>query len=97
VVVNNLDLVWTVFRPGETDPKLLIDPNAESSLPPAGQRLEPISWRNAQIFKNGNRVDLFQLSRSNSPKFPRTRFASVFGIPSVENVLRSGTTEGNDH
>jgi hypothetical protein len=52
MVVNYLNVVRIRFTPDEADPPLVVDADAPLALPVALQLLEPIRWRNRQIFKS---------------------------------------------
>jgi len=61
VVIDDLYVLWAVRRPSETDPVLIVDSNAMLPLSITLQSLEPVSWRDTEILKNGGGSKSIQL------------------------------------
>jgi len=49
VIIDDLNVLGAIRRPSETDPVLIVDPNAMLSLAVTLQDLEPIPWRDPEI------------------------------------------------
>jgi hypothetical protein len=78
MVVNNLNVNGIGLHPAETDPPLVVDPNAVLPRPIASQGLETVSGNRAQIRQFPSGVNVVQLpfcSRSKTLELP-AEFAS---------------------
>ena len=62
MIVHNLHIFNATFCPTEAHPELVIDANAVLASPVALERLQPITRRNAQIFKSAGDLELAQLA-----------------------------------
>ena len=62
MIVHYFDIVCVVFSPDETDPPLVIDPNAVLAFTVPSERLETISRRNSKIRKLFRCVEVKQFS-----------------------------------
>src|SRR5581483_7376554 len=92
VVVDDLDFICLPVRPAETDPPLLVDPDAVLPLAVAFERLEPISRRRHQVAKCLSTVKIEQLAARRPLNRPE---AGDWAI--IEQCLGIGRPEGLDH
>lgn len=60
MIVDDLDVEGMTVTPPETDPPLLVDPDAVLTLTIAFQGLELIRARNRKVFQVSRRVQLLQ-------------------------------------
>lgn len=67
VVVDDLDVSRSLFRPYEADPVLTINANAVLALPVCGQCFESVSWRDAKVFYVLDGIQLIQFSSGDFP------------------------------
>ena len=66
VVVDNFDVIDTIFLPNEAHPPLVIDADAVLSFAVAGQGLQAVTWRSAKRFDRCRTVELLKLSLGNA-------------------------------
>ena len=66
MVIDDLDIGWSFWRPHETGAPLVIDPNAVLALSIALQCLKPVSRRRLWIFMNGRPVKLRKFAKRGS-------------------------------
>lgn len=97
MIVHDLDRVGTIGRPDETDPILIVDPDAMLTGTVARQRLETIPRRDTKVLQSRSRVQLLQLPPGNPPEFLRTSPPGSLRVPPVEDVLRPRAPKGSDH
>jgi len=93
VVVCDFDLVGMAVLPNETDPVLLIDPDAVLSCSVPLQSLQVIAGGHLQFRYVPNAVDLVELSARNRPKRLRTASSRDPRGDAVKNVLGTGASE----
>lgn len=62
VIVDDLDIVYSVFLPAETDPPLVVNTYAVPAQPVAFQRFQVISGRHIQVVQLSHDVKLNQFS-----------------------------------
>src|SRR5690606_35603475 len=92
-------ILGTSSSPAETDPVLVIDPNAVQPMPVPLEGFESIPRRHLQILQDLSLINGIQLPRGHPPKLFREPLTDCFGILSVEQVFRCRvleaiTTEG---
>lgn len=63
VVVNDLHLLWSGVCPSETDPSLVIDPDAVLTSSVALERLESVTGWDAEVFEHLRRSHLTKLAQ----------------------------------
>jgi len=56
MIVNDLNIVSVSLAPTETDPPLVVDPNAILPLPVHSQFLKAVSWWDTKIIQLFRRV-----------------------------------------
>jgi hypothetical protein len=88
VIARDFDFVGIVLLPTETDPVLLVDPDAVLSLPVPPQLLQSIPGWNAQFLEILHPVQLIQLAANNGPKSLWTRAPRLAAIHTEKQVLR---------
>lgn len=66
VVIDDFHVVGVSVDPSETDPPLIIDPDAELAFAGAFQRLKPAGWWHAQVFQHRGVAEHAQLPTSDS-------------------------------
>jgi hypothetical protein len=66
VVVNDLNLLWASVGPPETDPPLVVDPDAVLAGSIALQLLQPVAGRHTKLVDRNGRADLAQLAQRRS-------------------------------
>jgi hypothetical protein len=92
VIVNNFNVNGIGLRPAETDPPLVIDPNAVLPQPIATQGLETVSGNRTQVGELSGGMNVVQLPfcrRSDTLELP-AEFAS-------KNLPSFFIPEGPDH
>src|SRR5713101_2903666 len=88
MIVGDLHFESVAAPPHETDPVLIVDPNAVLPLPVAMQFLQPISGGNLQIIESGCAVEHAQFS----PGHARGRCAPCLTRPPDFHRLPVGET-----
>lgn len=63
MIVNNLNFVWSVCRPPEANPELVINPDAPLAFAVAAQRFQPVAWRGAHVVQASREVELHQFTQ----------------------------------
>jgi hypothetical protein len=61
MIIDDFDVKCVTVTPLETDPPLLVDPNAVLALAIALQSLKLIRARNRKVFQISSRIQLLQL------------------------------------
>jgi hypothetical protein len=93
VVVSEFHVVSLAIAPDETDPPLVVDPDAVLALTIPAQRLEAIAWYDAQFVKALRRVDHLKL-----PPRPRNDPAvDAPDVPPLEQRPGARVSEAPDH
>ena len=92
MVVNDLNVNGIGLRPAETDPPLVVFPNAVLPRPIAAQGFKTVSRNRAQVrqFPGGVNVIQFPLCRRSNPLELPAEFAST-------NLVGFFVAEGPDH
>jgi hypothetical protein len=93
VIIRDLDFVGISILPSETDPILVVDPDAVLLAPIAVKPLKMISRRNGKVQKVPNVIDLVELSSGNAPEVSWTGSPGSGGIEAIEDVLGSTVLE----
>ena len=97
MVIDDFNVGRTARGPSETDSKLLIDSDAELTLPVALQGLEAVAGRDPEVFQDVGLVQLIQATPGTGPEIRRAGFRCGFGIGAVKNVLGASAAERLDH
>jgi len=63
VIVDDFDRISLAVMPCETDPPLLIDPNAVLALSIPLQSFQSVSWRDSQVFQRVRTINEKELSQ----------------------------------
>jgi hypothetical protein len=92
VVIDDLHVIGIRVAPRETDPPLVIDPNAMLAAPVAFQRLQAISGWNPQVHQPPGSVQVQQLSPGRA-----LNSAEAWDHPVVEKQRGIRAPEGPDH
>src|SRR2546428_9491103 len=97
MIIRDLDFAGIATLPSETDPILLVDPNAVLSAPTSTKPLESIPRRNRQLGKLPHPVELVKLSPCNGSQARWTTPSGGRLVDSVEKIPRSPIPEGAYH
>jgi hypothetical protein len=92
MVIHDLHIVRSGECPTETDPELIVDPDAILARPVAPQRLQPIPWRHAKILKLPGDLQLSKL-----PSRRRFDICESFDPSSARQSFSVGALERQDH
>ena len=93
MVIDDLDLVGIGILPAETDPPLVVDPDAVLPRPIAFELLEPVTRWNPEVLKGFGSVERDQL-----PEHDPAEFGGI--VPdrlALEQARRVPVAEGLDH
>jgi len=93
MIVDDLDVKGVTVTPPETDPPLLVDPDAVLALAIAFQSLELVRARNQKVFQVSSRVQLLQLHQR--PLLNVSR--KTLGELAAPDPLGFPATKGLDH
>jgi len=93
VIVNDLNIGRTRIGPSETDPKLIVDPDAVLSFPVASQSLKSVAGRNPQVLQNMRLVQLIEATPGTGPKVRWAGFGRGLGFRGVEDILGPSVAE----
>jgi hypothetical protein len=91
VVVRDFDIVRAILLPGETDPKLIVDADAELPCPVAAQRFQTIARRDAQTEQIAGCFQLIQFAARHGGN--RCKWTAA---PGFEKFLRFRISETLD-
>jgi hypothetical protein len=83
VIIGDLDLIGVAGFPTETDPPLVVDPDAPLAGAVPGKLLEPVAGGNTEKFEGRGAIQLFELSLSNTLEIVR----QLGGKRAVEKLL----------
>lgn len=93
MIIDDLDLVCVSSFPAETDPPLIIDPDAVLTDAISSQLLQSVSWRDTEILKGFRRIQ--------QSKFAKRRSLDIRShLPNrvpVEEPLRLPIAKALDH
>jgi hypothetical protein len=89
MIIDNFYFIWFIVLPEKAYSILIIDPNAilTNSLP--FQRFQAIAWRNAQLFKGFDGIQLLQFSTSDAPEILGAGLSRDFRVHAIKNVFRA--------
>jgi hypothetical protein len=93
VIVHDLYVMRIAGTPPETNPPLIIDPDAVLTGPVALQRLKPIAWWDAQEFQGGRSMNLQQLPVRH-PLYIGRKAPTMLAL---KELLRLSVREALDH
>ena len=93
MIVDDLDVESMPVTPLETDPPLLVDPNAVLALSITLQRLELLRARNRKVFQDSGRIQLLQLHQC--PLLDVAR--NTLGVLAAPHLAGFLATRGFDH
>jgi hypothetical protein len=92
MIIRDFDVLSARISPSETDPELVIDPDAVLSFPVALKSFQTISGRDAKVIQPPGDFQLPKLTPGHSGKIGKTLYRIALG-----QGLRIGTAEGLDH
>ena len=92
MIIHDFDVLSAGIGPSETDPELVVDPDAVLSFPVALKSFQTISRRDAKVIQPPGDFQLPKLTPGHSGKIGKTLYRIPFG-----QGLRIGTPEGLDH
>jgi hypothetical protein len=89
-IIHDLDVVCSVWLPGEADAPLFVNPNAVLALAFALQQLQPIPRGNAKVFETGGCLQLIQLAQCDelhrAPQFAPSGEEEAMGVLALEGL-----------
>jgi hypothetical protein len=97
MIINDLQVGWTIISPAKTDAILLVDSNAVLSFAISRQSFRSIARWYPQFFQSLNGVQLIQFSHRNAPQISRTTFPCSFRVEPIEDILGAAISEGLNH
>src|SRR5207253_9978137 len=89
VIIRDLDPLRALLGPNETDPVLVVDPDAVLPLPVFAQRFYVVPRRDSQRRERDRCVQLVELALCDSPQLFGARASGRLGTALVEDILRS--------
>jgi hypothetical protein len=87
MIIDDFYIKWPFHRPFEADTILVIDTNAELTLPIAGQLFQSIPWRNAQLVYHRDGIKQIKFAYSHFPTILRTISTCGFRAQAVRSAL----------
>jgi hypothetical protein len=93
VIIDDLNIKSMTVTLPETDPALLVDPNAVLALPIAFQSLQLIRARNRKILQVSSRIQLLQFHQRPLLNVAR----ETLGVFATPDPLGLSTSKGLDH
>ena len=97
MIVDHFNVDRTRIRPTETDPILVIDPDAVLTATITPKRLQAVPGRYPQVVHDLGLIECVELPRSHRPQRPRQPLAGNLGVPTIEEVFGRLITEASDH
>jgi hypothetical protein len=97
VIINNFNLIRTVFCPDKTNTILIIDTNTMLSFSFSRQGFQAIARRDFQFQQSSGRIDLIKFTCSNSPHAFRACPSRSNRIFAIEYIFGSRIFEGLYH
>src|SRR5262245_50715114 len=91
VVINDLDILWTIRCPAKAHAKLIIDPNAVQGGEFALQRLQSVAGRDSKVIDAASAIQHRQL-----PHRHGLDLREALDAHPVEQALRVPAFEGPD-
>jgi hypothetical protein len=92
MIIHDFDVISAGIGPSETQPELIVDPDAVLSLPIAFEPLQTIPRWNAKVIQPPRDFELAKLATGHSGNVGKTLYRMAFG-----KSLRIGTPKGLDH
>jgi hypothetical protein len=92
MIIHDFDVLSAGIGPSETDPELVVDPDAVLSFPGAFKSFQTIPGRDAKVLQPPGDFQLPKLTPGHSCKIGKTLYRIALG-----QGLRIGATEGLDH
>ena len=93
MIIDNLDVRRTVFRPSKANPPLVVDPDRMLASSILGQRLQTIARRNSQIVELLGGFKGFKLPASHRKYLNR----KALRTKPIKNRLSDFVLEASDH
>ena len=97
MIVDYFNVDRTRIRPTETDPILVIDPDAVLTATISPKPLQAVPGRNPQVVHDLGLIECVEPPRSHLPQRPRQPLAGNLGVPTIEEVFSRLITEASDH
>jgi hypothetical protein len=97
VIVDYFNVDRTRIPPTETDPILVIDPDAVLTATISPKRLQAVPGRYPQVVHDLGLIECVELPRSHLPQRPRQPLAGNLGVSTIEEVFSRLITEASDH
>lgn len=97
VIVDYFNVDRTRLRPTETDPILVVDPDAVLTVAFSPKCLQAVPRRYPQVVEDLGLIECIELSRSHLPQRPRQPLAGSLRVPTVKEVVGRLITEAPDH
>jgi hypothetical protein len=79
MIIDDFDVLRARIGPSETDPELVVDPDAVLSIPVALKSFQTISRRDAKVVQSPCDLQLPKLAPGNSGKIGKTLNRIAFG------------------
>ena len=96
VIVDDGDVMRTIRRPDEADPKLSVNPNTVLPFPIAFKRLELVGRRRPERLQRDGRVEIVELPARDRPQRVGARASSGPRIDAVVDVFGPAIGERAD-
>jgi hypothetical protein len=93
VVIDDFDLMRSIFLPTETNAPLVIDSDGVLAFAVSLESLQTVAGRDGEVFEFGDRMELSQFSQGDTLDVRRKR--AGFPFTEEEGGLLAG--EGTDH
>jgi hypothetical protein len=97
VVIDDFDLVGMTVLPFETDPELLVDPDAVLIFPVAAKAFQTIRRRDCKFSDFSNTIYLIQLALGNRPQRARAATSRRPGVSAVKDIFCALVAKGLYH
>ena len=92
MIVHDFDVISAGIGPSETQPELIVDPDAVLSLSITFEPLQMIPRRNAKVIQPPRDFELAKLATGHHGNVRKALYRMAFG-----QRLRIGTSKGYDH
>ena len=97
MIVDYFNADRTRIRPSETDPILVIDPDAVLTATISPKCLQAVPRRYPQIVHDLGLIECIELPRRHLPQRPRQPLAGNLRIPTIKEIFGRLITEASDH
>jgi len=97
MVIDDLNVIYSIERPSEANSKLLIYANTELPLSVTPEGFQSISGRNLQVIQINCGIEEIQLPRGIGMQNRRAGLFCPSPLNPVENFLRSFASKGLNH